>query len=136
MQMKKMMLKMAAIIFMAGMIGVSAMTAQAKESKTFSPFFMGEQDFTLVNSTGVEIHALYVTPHSANDWGEDVLGVDTLAASDDVTIHFSWKEKAKFWDLRVEDQDGNYIEWDKLNLIEISTVTLYYKNGKATAVVE
>ena len=134
--MKKMIFNTAAIFFMAGMICFSAMTAEAKTAKTVAPVMFGDQDFMLVNDTGVEIYALYVTPHSANEWGEDILGVDTLAAADDVTVHFSWKEKAKYWDLRVEDEKGAYIEWDKLNLLEISTVTLYYKNGKATAIVE
>lgn len=96
----------------------------------------GAQDFTLVNKTGVEIYALYVTPHNADAWGDDILGADTLASNGTLDITFSRKEKAKFWDLRVEDEDGNFIEWDKLNLLEISTVTLFYKNGKATATVE
>ena len=94
------------------------------------------QDFTLVNKTGVEINALYVTPHNAKDWGDDILGVDTLLDGDTLDIHFSRKERAKLWDLRVEDEDGNYIEWVNLNLLEISKVTLFYKNGKATAIVE
>lgn len=94
------------------------------------------QDFLLVNKTGVEINALYITPHNADDWGEDILGIGTLAADDSVDISFSRKEKAKLWDLRVEDADGEFIEWESLNLLTISKVTLYYKNGKATAVVE
>jgi hypothetical protein len=134
--MKKMIFNTAAIFFVAGMLCFSVMTAEAKDSKSLAPVMLGDQDFMLVNNTGVEIYALYVTPHSANEWGEDILGVDTLAAADDVTIHFSWKEKAKYWDLRVEDEKGAYIEWDKLNLLEISTVTLYYKNGKATAILD
>lgn len=96
----------------------------------------GRQDFTVVNKTGVEIYALYVTPHNAKDWGEDILGVDTLAEDGVLDISFSRKEKAKWWDLRIEDEDGAYIEWDSLNLLEISEVTLYYKNGKATAIVK
>ncbi len=96
----------------------------------------GRQDFLLVNRTGVEIYALYVTPHSANDWGDDILGVDTLAADDEVHITFSRKEKAKYWDIRIEDEDGNSIEWESLNLLEISKVTLYYKNRKPTAIVQ
>ncbi len=94
------------------------------------------QDFLLVNKTGVEINALYITPHNADDWGEDILGIGTLAADDSVDISFSRKEKAKLWDLRVEDAEGEFIEWESLNLLTISKVTLYYKNGKATAVVE
>ena len=94
------------------------------------------QDFTLVNKTGVEIYALYVTPHNANAWGEDILGADTLLNGETLDISFSRKERAKLWDLRVEDDDGNFIEWENLNLLEISKVTLFYKNGKATAIVE
>ena len=37
----------------------------------------GAQDFILVNRTGVEIYALYVTPQNAEDWGDDRLGDDT-----------------------------------------------------------
>ncbi len=91
------------------------------------------QDFTVINKTGVEIYAMYVTPHSADEWGEDILGVDTLLANESALITFSRKERAKFWDLRIEDEEGNFIVWEKLNLFQISTLTLYYKNGKATA---
>ncbi len=94
----------------------------------------GAQDFTVINKTGFEIHALYMTPHNAKEWGADILGVDTLAQNDSVAIVFTRKEKAKLWDLRVEDADGAFIEWENLNLLEISSVTLYYKNGKATAI--
>ncbi len=95
--------------------------------------FQGQQDFTVVNKTGVEIHELYVSPHSADDWQEDVLGKDTLPAGESVEIKFSPKEKAKLWDLKVVDGKGNSIEWASLNLLEISEVTLFYKDGKAWA---
>lgn len=122
-QIKKYLLTM---VLTFGILGVAAISANAQ----------GRQDFLLVNKTGVEIYALYVTPHSAKDWGDDILGADTLAAGGSLEIYFSPKERAKFWDLRIEDEEGNYIEWDKLNLLEISKVTLYYKNGKASAIVE
>ena len=96
----------------------------------------GEQDFVLINKTGVEIYALYITPNSAKEWGDDVLGVDTLFHNEYTTIHFSPNTRATYWDLRIEDEDGNYIEWDKFNLKVISKLTLYYANGKATAVFE
>ena len=95
-----------------------------------------DQDFVLVNKTGVEIHAMYVTPHNSNDWGDDILGADVLANNEDADITFSRREKARLWDLRIEDAEGNFIEWDNLNLLEISKVTLYYKNRKPTAIVE
>lgn len=96
----------------------------------------GDQDFTVSNDTGVEIHKLYTSPHSADDWEEDVLGEDVLPDGESLEIAFSPRETAALWDLRVEDEDGNAITWTRLNLLEISTVTLHYKNGKAWAEVE
>lgn len=115
-----------AVVLTFGILGLGALVTKAQ----------GRQDFVVVNQTNVEIHALYVTPHTSKDWGDDILGADTLEAGDSLEIYFSPKEKAKYWDLRVEDDEGNFIEWGKLNLLEISKVTLYYKNGKATAIVE
>ena len=93
----------------------------------------GAQDFTLINKTGVEIHAVYVSPHDADDWEENILEEDTLPAGESIDVSFDRSETAKMWDLRVEDKDGNSIEWENLNLLEISEVTLFYKNGKAWA---
>jgi hypothetical protein len=101
---------------------------------TVKIFAQSSGDFTVINKTGVEIHALYMTPRSGKEWGENILGVDTLAQNDSVAIVFTRKEKSKLWDLRVEDAAGSFIEWTDLNLLEISSVTLYYKHGKATAV--
>ncbi|MCP5420928.1 MAG: argininosuccinate lyase [Gammaproteobacteria bacterium] len=96
----------------------------------------GDQDFTLINDTGVEIHRVYTSPHSTDEWEEDVLGDETLGDGESLDISFSPKEKAALWDLRVEDEDGNSIVWENLNLLEISEVTLHYKKGKAWADLE
>lgn len=93
------------------------------------------QDFTLVNKTGVEIYALYITPHNAAQWGDDILGVDTMPDGDTLDITFARKEKSVLWDLRIEDEDGAFLEWTQLNLTAIDTITLYYKNGKTTALI-
>jgi len=93
----------------------------------------GAQDFTLVNSTGVEIDKLYVSPHGSDDWEEDILGKDTLPDGQELDITFNRTEKAALWDLRIEDNKDNAIEWENLNLLEISKLTLTYKDGKATA---
>jgi len=93
----------------------------------------GKQDFLLHNATGVEIHELYVSPHTSNEWEEDILGKDTLADGESVKITFEDREKHVHWDLKVVDGKGNSIEWTDLNLIEISELTLHYKDGKAWA---
>ena len=94
------------------------------------------QDFTVVNRTGVEIDKLYVSPSEADDWEEDILGQDTLPDGQSVNIKFNREEKAALWDLRIEDKQGNAIEWERLDLLKISKVTLFYKEGKGTAEVE
>lgn len=94
----------------------------------------GSQDLIIVNKTGVVIAALYATPHNSDDWGEDILGADLLANNDELGIVFSRKETAQLWDIRIEDSDGAFIEWEKINIRAVSTITLYYKNGKATAI--
>jgi len=93
----------------------------------------GKQDFVLHNETGVEIHEVYVSPVTAGDWEEDVLGKDTLPNGDSVKVTFDDRDKHSHWDLKIVDGQGNSIEWHDLNLIEISEATLHYKDGKAWA---
>jgi hypothetical protein len=88
----------------------------------------GKQDFDLVNNTGISITEVYITPHSATDWGESVFDAEQpLKNGETTTIMFSRKEKAKLWDLYVVDTVGNHFQWDNLNLLEISEVTLTRK---------
>jgi len=96
----------------------------------------GAKSFLLVNSTGVDIHALYVTPSTSKDWESDILGRDTLPDGERTEIKFERGEKAPLWDMRVEDAQGNFIKWTDLNLLELKRVTLLYKNGKPTAETE
>lgn len=114
----------------------SSSPASNSNSTSNSTAAEGAQDFTLVNATGVEIDKVFISPHDSDDWEEDILGRDTLPNGQSVDIKFSRSEKAAMWDLRVEDKQGNSIEWTNLNLLEISKVTLHYENGKATAVPE
>ena len=95
----------------------------------------GKQDFILHNQTGFEINSLYVSPHSADDWEEDILGKDTLASGESLKITFDDRDKHSHWDLKVTDKDGNSLEWYDLNLTEIEEVTLHWdaKAGKGWA---
>ena len=91
----------------------------------------GKQDFVLHNQTGVEIHSLYVSPHSSDDWEDDVLGVDTLPSGESVKVTFDDRDKHVHWDIKVTDKDGNSLEWYDLNLPEIEEVTLHWDANKA-----
>lgn len=98
----------------------------------------GAQDFTLVNRTGVDIYYLHVSPHSSDEWGEDILGVDILADGEEVEIVFDRSEREALWDLRIMDEDENEIVWENLNLLKILSITLFYdaETGRAWAETE
>ncbi len=93
-----------------------------------------DQDFKLINETGVEIYAVYVAPSDSDDWEKDILEKDTLPSGESLEIEFDRAEKAALWDLRIEDKAGKFIVWENLNLTEITELTLNYKDGKATAI--
>lgn len=112
---------------------MNAPAGNANNTNTGGGETAGKQDFKLINQTGVEIQNLYVSPHDKDDWQEDVLGRDTLPNGDSVEITFSPKERAAMWDLKVTNEAGATLEWENLNLMEISEVTLRYANGKGTA---
>ncbi len=96
------------------------------------------QDFTLMNETGVEIDKVFISPHDSDDWEEDILGKDTLPSGQSVEIKFDRDETAAKWDLKIEDKEGNAIEWTELDLLKISKLTLNYDaaSKKATAKAE
>ena len=96
----------------------------------------GDQDFVLVNKTGVEIHKVFISTSDTDEWEEDVLGEDTLPDNARVKIRFSPHEEAELWDIKVEDSDGTAIVWTGLNLLKISKVTLFFEDGEATADLE
>ncbi len=98
--------------------------------------FAGQQDFVLVNQTGLTIDQFYCSPTTIQNWEEDVLGVDVLEDEASVEINFSRDEEACNWDLLIVDEEGDKIVWSNINLCEAARITLYYENGKPTAQIE
>ncbi|MGE0491872.1 MAG: hypothetical protein AB7S38_21855 [Vulcanimicrobiota bacterium] len=84
----------------------------------------GEQDFELFNRTGVDIYALYVSPSGTDNWEEDLLGGKVIQNGATVNIQFDGASEAELWDIRVEDSEGNALEFEEINLLEASQVIL------------
>src|SRR5438477_13015972 len=91
---------------------------------------VGKQDFTLHNQTGVEIHSLHVSPHSTDDWEEDIPAKDTLASGESVKITFDDHDKHVHWGLKVTDKDGNAPEWYDLHLFSLRDLTRHWAAAK------
>ena len=100
------------------------------------PVYSADQDFTLVNATGVTIDEFYVSPVSVNDWQEDVLGIEVLEDGEEVAVKFSRDEEACAWDLMIKDKEGTEIHWENIDLCEHTRITLHFKDGKAWATFE
>lgn len=91
-----------------------------------------KQDFELHNNTGYTISEVYVSETGNENWEEDVLGEDELPNGGSVNITFSG-QKANNWDLKIVFTNGHSEYWRKLNLSELTDVTIAYKAGKPVA---
>lgn len=84
----------------------------------------GTQDFILVNSTGSEIHDLYISESGNMSWEENLLpGASYLPNSTEMAITFSGR-RACLWDLMAQEGDAQVV-WEGINLCQVSAVTLH-----------
>ena len=93
----------------------------------------GDQDFVLVNKTGYDIDEVYVAPANEKEWGEDIMGKDTLDNGDKVTIEFSHKEKECAWDMKIVFSDQEEAVWEDFDLCKVREITLRYEGKRPTA---
>lgn len=93
----------------------------------------GKQDFTLINKTGKVLEEVYVGPTASEEWGDDVMGQDTVPEDASVHISFSPKAKADHWDLKIVFEDGSSSVWTNFDLTTIEEITVSYKDGKPWA---
>jgi hypothetical protein len=100
-------------------------TAAATTNAAAADDRAGRLGFTLVNITGTDLRAVYVSPSGSTGWEENVLGGGGLADGDSVELRFSPEEKTAAWDLRVEGVDEHFAEWKGISLGGVSRITLY-----------
>ncbi|MDZ4815731.1 MAG: hypothetical protein SGI71_05645 [Verrucomicrobiota bacterium] len=90
-------------------------------------------DFVLINATGGNIVSVYIAPHDSDEWGDDVMTNDIIRDGENANIEFHPKTTVKLWDLRIEDKEGNSVEWESLDLSQIEKLTLKIVNKKPMA---
>jgi hypothetical protein len=103
-----------------------------------APAYAGDQDFKLINKTGYDIAEVYVSPSNDNEWGDDVMGKDTLDNGESVDISFSHNQDACHWDLKVVYTDKDEAVWHDINLCKVSKITIHWdkKTRDTTATTE
>jgi hypothetical protein len=86
-----------------------------------------KQDFKLVNKTGYELKAIYVSPAKSDDWGDNIMGDQVVGDGMTVNVHFSPKAHTCHWDLKVtySDDDSNAV-WGNVDLCTVEKITIFY----------
>jgi hypothetical protein len=86
-------------------------------------------DFKLVNNTGEDFYAVYLTETTTKNWGEDILPQDIVKDGDTIEITFEYidDETLCSWDLRLthDESEEDYIYINEIDLCEVSVLTLY-----------
>ncbi len=90
-------------------------------------------DFKLENRTGINIYSIYIASHDSDEWGEDLMEDDILRDGEDLDIEFHPKAGARLWDLRIEDKEGNSVEWEAIDPTKFEFLTLKIVKGKPIA---
>jgi hypothetical protein len=93
-----------------------------------------DADFKLVNKTGYEIDSVYVAPSSSDNWGNDIMGDNSVPDGTTVNITFPHGGKACKFDIRVKYHDGDKAEWSNVDLCEYEKISLFW-DGKQTRAV-
>jgi hypothetical protein len=111
----------------------AALLALPPQARADSPL-----DFTLRNRLGVTISYVYVSPHQAESWEEDVLGSNVLRDGQNLKIRFDDKQVARgdIWDLKIKTSENREYVWRNpgFNLRRISEITIILKDGTVSAV--
>jgi len=89
------------------------------------PALAGDQDFTLHNNTSKTLKSLYVSPHSSDDWGDDVLGDDEVEPGKSVHITFPRSEDKCHWDVKGDFEGGGSAEVDDVDFCSVSEVNFH-----------
>lgn len=90
----------------------------------------GPQDFKLYNRTGVDIYAVHVSPSDADDWQENLIEGAQVLNGADIDVVFAPDEEVEMWDIRVEDEEGNALYWEDIDLMKAYEIILE-PDGKA-----
>jgi len=86
-------------------------------------------DFKLVNNTGEDFYAVYLTETTTTNWGQDILPEDIVedGAVVDITFEYVNDETLCIWDLRLthDESEDDYIYINEIDLCDVSVLTLY-----------
>ena len=87
------------------------------------PAYAKDLTFTLINKSSVNVIELYVSPHSADEWGDNILTVEALKAGDKGNVTITDGSAVCDYDLRLVTDSGVTADATQ-NLCDKKTFTL------------
>ncbi|THB65767.1 MAG: hypothetical protein D6E12_11920 [Desulfovibrio sp.] len=95
------------------------------------PSLAGIQDFTLVNSSGLDIPVIKISEDYSDEWGPNVLGANQiLLHGTSLPINFSGGSTYCNWDMYIENAQGQDFQLMGMDLCVITKVVIYSENGQ------
>ncbi len=77
----------------------------------------------ITNNTGFPIYYVFISPHDADSWGEEMLGKNVVIDNgENHRIELS-NEQSSVCDIRIEDADGDSYTMEAVNLAIIGSVS-------------
>lgn len=80
-------------------------------------------DMLITNKAGFDFYEVHFSPVSSANWGEDVLNMNVILNQETVTVHWNKGDK-DIYNIMVVDEQGQKFYWSKLNLKDVSRITL------------
>lgn len=77
---------------------------------TAAPAFAEDLVFDLINSSSASLQELYVSSANSDDWGDDILGMDVLAAGEKGAVTIADGESVCAYDLQFVMDSGVTLE--------------------------
>lgn len=88
-------------------------------------------DFTLINSTGVDIYEIYISENGQGNWKTNLIpNQKMLPAGNQIGIAFNAGESEHLWDIKAVDGDGKVVYFNGIDLSVSSEVTLSLNDNK------
>jgi hypothetical protein len=89
-----------------------------------------QDDYAVINKTGMTITHLYLSPTKDDKWGDDILEKDVLADGEECGIEFDKDDDECAYDIKIIDSKKQ--EWTVTNvdLCKYTKVTFTMQKGK------
>ncbi len=91
---------------------------------TFAADEEEDDQYFVINDSGVTIKELYVSASEEKNWGKNLLKTAELKDGEGGEILFAHDDERCIWDLATKDEHGNELEWNKIDLCKYTKITL------------